>query len=28
MGQKNEVEVTEAEVNQAIFRQAQQYPGQ
>ncbi|MEL6425010.1 MAG: trigger factor [Pseudomonadota bacterium] len=28
VGQKNEVEVTEAEVNQAIFRQAQQYPGQ
>ena len=28
IGKKAEVEVTEAEINQAIFRQAQQYPGQ
>ena len=28
IGRKAEVEVTEGEINQAIFRQAQQYPGQ
>ena len=28
IGRKAEVEVTEGEVNQAIFQQAQQYPGQ
>ncbi|MGB0497586.1 MAG: trigger factor [Rubricella sp.] len=28
IGQKEEVSVTEQELNQAIFRQAQQYPGQ
>ena len=28
IGRKAEVEVTEAEINQALFQQAQQYPGQ
>jgi len=28
MGQKGEVEVTDAEMSQAIFQQARQYPGQ
>ncbi len=28
MGQKGEVEVTDAEISQAIFQQARQYPGQ
>ena len=28
IGRKNEIQVTEAELNQALFQQASQYPGQ